>query len=116
MIYPRSDGVLFLESFGREEDSDAPPLPAEIRRQVIELARSGTKVAQLAETFGMSEATIYNWSKQEKVDRGEVEGLCTDQAQCLQEPPETLSFVSRRDGITRWTSRSVPPTSRPKSS
>jgi transposase-like protein len=35
--------------------------PEEVRRQVIELARSGTKVAQLAETFGMSEATIYNW-------------------------------------------------------
>jgi transposase-like protein len=43
--------------------------PADVRRQVVELARSGTKVAQLAETFGMSEATIYNWTKQEKVDR-----------------------------------------------
>lgn len=45
--------------------------PAEVRRQVIELARSGTKVAQLAETFGMSDATIYSWLKQEKIDRGE---------------------------------------------
>jgi Transposase len=35
--------------------------PAEVRHQVIELARSGTKVAQLAETFGMSDATVYNW-------------------------------------------------------
>lgn len=34
--------------------------PPEIRRQVVELARSGTKVAQLVATFGMSEATIYN--------------------------------------------------------
>src|SRR5262249_50310725 len=42
--------------------------------------RSGTKVAQLADTFGMSDATIYNWLKQERVDRGEVEGLSTDQA------------------------------------
>lgn len=40
--------------------------PAEVRRQVIELARSGTKVAQLAETFGMSDATIYTWLKQER--------------------------------------------------
>lgn len=45
--------------------------PPEVRRQVIELARSGTKVAQLAETFGMSDATIYNWLKQEKIDRGQ---------------------------------------------
>jgi transposase-like protein len=48
--------------------------------QVTELARSGTRVAQLAETFGMSEATIYNWLKQEKIDRGEVDGFSTDQA------------------------------------
>jgi transposase-like protein len=54
--------------------------PAEIRHQVIELARSGTKVAQLAETFGMSDATIYNWLKQERIDRGEITGLSTEEA------------------------------------
>jgi transposase len=54
--------------------------PAEVRHQVIELARSGTKVAQLAATFGMSDATIYNWLKQDKVDRGEIAGLSTDEA------------------------------------
>lgn len=53
---------------------------AEVRHQVIELARSGTKVAQLAATFGMSDATIYNWLKQEKIDRGEVAGLSTEEA------------------------------------
>jgi len=54
--------------------------PAEVRRQVVELARSGTTVAQLAETFGMSEAAIYNWTKQEKIDRGELKGRSTEQA------------------------------------
>ena len=54
--------------------------PAEVRRQVVNLARSGTRVAQLAETFGMSEATIYNWINQEKIDRGEVAGQSTEQA------------------------------------
>ena len=54
--------------------------PAQTRIQVIELARSGTRVAQLAATFGMSEATIYNWLKQEQIDRGEIDGFSTDQA------------------------------------
>ena len=54
--------------------------PSEVRFQVVELARSGTRVAQLAATFGMSEPTIYNWLKQERIDRGEVTGLSTDQA------------------------------------
>ena len=54
--------------------------PADIRRQVIELARSGTRVPQLAATFGMTEATIYNWLRQERIDRGELTGTSTDQA------------------------------------
>lgn len=36
--------------------------------------------AELAETFGMSDATIYNWLKQERIDRGEVAGLSTEEA------------------------------------
>jgi transposase len=53
--------------------------PTEVRRQVIELARSGTKVAQIAATFGISDATIYNWLKQDKIDRGEIAGLSTEE-------------------------------------
>jgi transposase InsO family protein len=49
-----------------------------VRKQVVELARSGTRVAQLAETFGMSEAVIYGWLKQERIDRGEAPGLSTE--------------------------------------
>jgi hypothetical protein len=30
--------------------------------------------------FGISEASIYNWLKQDRIDRGELEGLATDQA------------------------------------
>lgn len=61
-----------------EEDSDAPQVPAEVRRQVIELVRAGTKVAALVEVFGVSEASIYNWLKQDRIERGEIEGLSTE--------------------------------------
>ncbi len=54
--------------------------PVDVRRQVVELARAGTRVAQLAVTFGMTETTIYNWLNQEKIDRGEIAGFSTDQA------------------------------------
>jgi transposase-like protein len=53
--------------------------PPELRRQVTELARSGTPVALLAETFGMSAVSIYNWLKQDRIDRGEEIGQTTDQ-------------------------------------
>jgi transposase len=52
----------------------------EVRRQVLELAGVGTRVKQLALTFAISEATIYNWLRQDKIDRGELDGLSTDQA------------------------------------
>jgi transposase-like protein len=42
-----------------ERDQQMPrSYPAEFRRQVIELARAGTAVKQLAKTFQMSDATI----------------------------------------------------------
>jgi transposase-like protein len=53
--------------------------PSEVRRQVIELARSGTRVSQLSATFGMTDATIYYWLKQDRIDRGEEVGETTDQ-------------------------------------
>jgi transposase-like protein len=52
--------------------------PAMTRRQVVELARAGTKVSQLSATFGMGEATIYNWLSQERIDRGEIADTSTD--------------------------------------
>ncbi len=51
----------------------------EVRRQVIELARAGTRVKQLAATFGVAEVTIYNWVKQDRVNRGEELGKTTEQ-------------------------------------
>lgn len=51
----------------------------EVRRQVVTLARSGTPVAQLKSTFGIGSSTIYNWLTQEKIDRGEIEGVTSDQ-------------------------------------
>ena len=37
-------------------------------------------MSQLVETFGISQASIYMWLTQEKIDRGEIEGERTDQA------------------------------------
>jgi hypothetical protein len=80
LIYPQSDGVLFLESFGTKEDSDAPQVPSRGSSSGDRASSIRHKVAQLAVTFGMSDATIYNWLKQERVDRGEIAGLSTDEA------------------------------------
>ena len=38
-----------------------------------------TRVKQLAVTFQVSEGAIYNWLKQDRIDRGEAEGASTGQ-------------------------------------
>lgn len=54
--------------------------PPEVRRQVLQLAGAGSKPKDLAEAFGMTQATVYNWLRQERVDSGEEDGTTTDQA------------------------------------
>lgn len=38
-----------------------PPYPAEYREQIIELARAGRPLAELAREFGVSTQTLRNW-------------------------------------------------------
>jgi transposase-like protein len=69
--------------------------PSEARRQVIELASSGTRVSQLVATFGMTQG-IYNWLAQERTDRGEDAVFRADQALELEAATEERSEPSLR--------------------
>jgi len=53
-----------------------PPYPAAFKQQIIELARSGRSVGDLAREFEPSEQTIYTWLKQADRDEGKrADGL-----------------------------------------
>ena len=47
----------------------------EFRRRVVELVRGGRPVSVVAAEIGVSEATVYRWRVQDRVDRGEQPGL-----------------------------------------
>ena len=47
----------------------------EFRRQVVELVRRGRSVGVVAAEIGVSEATVYRWRQQDRIDRGEQPGL-----------------------------------------
>ncbi len=51
--------------------------PPELRRKVLDLLAAGRSVTEVAEDLGISGACIYNWRKQDRVDRGEIPGLST---------------------------------------
>jgi transposase-like protein len=51
--------------------------PAEFRRRVLDLVAAGRRVAEVAEDLGITEQTIYNWRRQDRIDRGVEAGLST---------------------------------------
>ena len=57
-----------------------PPYPAEYRRRIIELARAGRSVNELAREFEPSANAIRKWLKQAGLDDGlRSDGLTTDE-------------------------------------
>jgi transposase-like protein len=49
--------------------------PPEFRRRALDLLATGRKVVDVARDLGISDQTLYNWRRQERVDRGEIAGL-----------------------------------------
>jgi transposase len=60
------------------------PYPAEYRRRIVELARAGRSLAELAREFEPTENCIRNWVKQADLDNGRRhDGLTTDEREEL---------------------------------
>jgi putative transposase len=53
--------------------------PPEFRRRVLDLIGSGRRIADVARDLGVSGQTIYNWRKQDLIDRGERPGLRSEE-------------------------------------
>jgi transposase len=54
-----------------------PPYPDQFRREAVGLLRSGRSIPDVAESLGVSQQTLRNWSKQEQADRGERQDTLT---------------------------------------
>jgi transposase-like protein len=54
--------------------------PPEFRRRVLDLLDAGKKVAEVGRVLGISDQTIYNWRRQERVDRGLDPGTTTSES------------------------------------
>jgi transposase len=57
--------------------------PAEFRRRAIALVRSGWSVTKTAHDLDVTTTTIYNWVKQDRIDRGELPGISTKESKEL---------------------------------
>lgn len=57
--------------------------PAEFRRRAIALVRSGWSVTKTAHDLDVTTTTIYNWVKQDRIDRCEIAGVSTQESREL---------------------------------
>jgi hypothetical protein len=65
----------------------------EFRRRVVELVRGGRPVSVVAAEIGVSEATVYRWREQDRIDRGEQGGLSS---------VERVELAQARGGFGSW--------------
>ena len=53
--------------------------PPECRRRVLDLLAVGRSVASLSADLGVSDQTIYNWRRQDRIDRGLQPGATSEE-------------------------------------
>ena len=53
--------------------------PSEFRRKVLDLLAVGRSVASLSKDLGVSDQTIYNWRRQDQIDRGLEPGSTSEE-------------------------------------
>lgn len=49
--------------------------PDEFRARAVALVRSGQAVTKTAEALGITDSCLYDWVKQDRIERGEIEGV-----------------------------------------
>ena len=76
--------------------------PREFREDVVRVARRGdTQFGQLAQDFGVSEASIYNWVKQADIDDGVRPGLTEVEVAELREVKKRNRVLEEENLILR---------------
>ena len=59
---------------------DRRQFTAEFKRDAVELVRSsGRPIAEIARELGIYDSTLGNWVRQDRIDRGEQDGLTSDE-------------------------------------
>ena len=87
----------------------------EFKRDAVELVRTtGRPVAVVARELGIYDSTLGNWVRQDRIDRGEAEGLTTEERTRLRQlEAENAKLRMERDLLKRTVAFWVKETSTP---
>jgi transposase len=88
---------------------------AEFKRDAVDLVRTtGRPIAEVARELGIYDSTLGNWVKQDRIDRGEQEGLTSDERARLGElERDNTRLRMERDLLKRTVAFWVKETSTP---
>jgi transposase len=88
---------------------------AEFKRDAVELVRTtGRPIAEIARELGIYDSTLGNWVRQDRIDRGDQDGLSTDDRARLRElERENTKLRMERDLLKRTVAFWVKETSTP---
>jgi transposase len=80
-----------------------PAYPEQFRREATELLRAGRTPRELSESLGVSEQTLRNWRRQDRLDRHERDdGLTSDERDELRRlRRENQRLTQERDLLKR---------------
>ena len=83
----------------RRPNAPVEDSPREFKRDAVELVRStGRPIAEIARELGIYDSTLGNWVRQDRIDRGEAEGLTTEErARLRQLEAENAKLRMERD-------------------
>jgi transposase len=87
----------------------------EFKRDAVDLVRAtGRPIAQIAQELGIYDSTLGNWVRQDRIDRGQREGLTTDErARLGRLEAENARLRMERDLLKRTVAFWVKETSTP---
>lgn len=79
--------------------------PHEFRARAVALVRSGRSVAATAADLGISEAGLFNWVKQDRIDRGEIQGVSSGESVELRRAHKRIRELERELEILKHASK-----------
>ncbi len=75
--------------------------PAEFRRRAVSLVRAGQSVTSTAADLGITDTCLYNWVKQDRIDRGEIPGVTTGESRELRKAKRRIRELETEVEILR---------------
>lgn len=75
--------------------------PAEFRRRAVSLVRAGRSVTATAADLGITDTCLYNWVKQDRIDRGEIPGVTTGESRELRKARRRIRELEAEVEILR---------------